>query len=197
MDRIWRHIIAFKFCCSDDDHDSTKEERNAFLLVSETDNNYGFTHVMDPNDQHVSESDKVTSIYNTDELSKGSLRNRSDQNDEAFEHHRLPDTSTWTHRPIFIQPTGDTKCPGHDVKKSLPIGVPIDFESDLFKGKILFRFRDGPSDDHNRCDAYFQGTNYNIKRQVIFQGKFKSAIKWSEGLYDHVKENIDSLCNLF
>jgi len=195
MDRIWRHIIAFKFCCSDDEHVSTKEERNAFILVSETDN-YGFTHVMDQNDQRVSESDKVINIHNANELPKGSLQNGSDQNDETFEH-RLPDTSTWTHRPIFIQPTGDTKCPGHDGKKSLPIGVPIDFESDLFKGKILFRFRDGPSDDQNRCDAYFQGTNYNIKRQVIFQGKFKSAIKWSEGLYDHVKENIATLYNLF
>lgn len=196
MDRIWRHIIAFKFCCSDDEHFSISEERNAFLLVSETDND-GFTHDMDQSDQLVSESNKVINIHNNaNELREGSLRNGSDQNDEILEHY-LPDTSTWTHRPIFIQPTGDTKCPGHDGKKSLPIGVPIDFESDLFKGKILFRFRDGPSDDQNRCNAYFQGTNYNIKRQVIFQGTFKSAIKWSEGLYDHVKENSASLCNLF
>jgi hypothetical protein len=199
MDRVWYKITAFRFCCPEDEHTSLgKDRRNALILVSKK--NDGFIDSNDRGCENNVDADNVTSLDDADDelLSRDASQNESDENVATLEHF-LPDTSTWTHRPIFIQPIGDTKCPGHDSKKSLPIGIPIDFESDLFVGKILFRFRDGPSDDKNRCDDYFQGANYNIKRQVIFQGKFKTSIKWSEGMFisSHGKGNMYILCATF
>jgi hypothetical protein len=178
MNRLWFQITSFRLCCiGNEQFLRGDDDRNAFLPITEKDD--GFSDLSYGDDV---ETDEITELDNVYKLPGDNARHESNQNDGALEHC-LPDTSKWTHRPIFIQPIGDTKCPDHDIEKSLPVGVPIEFESDLFKGKILFRFRDGPSDNQHRCDDYFQGANYNIKRQVIFQGKFKSSIKWSEGMF--------------
>ncbi len=93
----------------------------------------------------------------------------------------LPDVSQWKHRPLFIQPAGNTKCPGQDVHEPVPIGAPFHFESDLFKGQILFRFKDGKSDDPHSSHAFFNhGTQNKLHRQVVIQGQFKRPLKMSQ-----------------
>ena len=93
----------------------------------------------------------------------------------------LPDVIHWKHRPVFIQPAGDTRCPGQNMAGPMPIGVPFKFESNLFKGQILFRLKDGKSDDPDSSHAYFNhGTQNKIHRQVVIQGQFKRPLKMSE-----------------
>lgn len=97
---------------------------------------------------------------------------------EAFRN--LPEPSTWKYRSIFIQPAGETRCPGLKSNQSVPIGVPVEFESDLFKGKILFRFRSGETEDEQSHNAYFNSSQYKVQRQIVLQGQFKERLKMSE-----------------
>jgi len=63
-------------------------------------------------------------------------------------------------------------------KASCPIGIPFEFESDLFKGKALFRFRDLETSEDPISDAkYFQSRKR--KSQIVIQGRFKKAISVS------------------
>ncbi len=89
-------------------------------------------------------------------------------------------TSSWKYGSLFIQPSNGTKCPGIDATESVPIGVPVDFESDLFKGKILFRFRNGKTDDENSHSTYFSSSQFKVQRQVMIQGQFKRKFNMSE-----------------
>mmetsp|Transcript_23884 Transcript_23884/g.29385 ORF Transcript_23884/g.29385 Transcript_23884/m.29385 type:complete len:363 (+) Transcript_23884:80-1168(+) len=83
----------------------------------------------------------------------------------------------WPSRPIYIQAVEDTNCIGilHN-DDPLPIGTPIDFETSIFKGKILIRIRD--TNKTGRDDEYF--VNRKRKRQYVIQGQFKEAMKMSE-----------------
>lgn len=96
--------------------------------------------------------------------------------DEATRN--LPPVETWKYRPLFIQAAADTKCPGHDPNQSLPIGVPFDFESKLFKGKILFRTQTGTTDDPDSTKEYFDAHKFQF--QIVIQGRFKMKTKMSE-----------------
>mmetsp|Transcript_12390 Transcript_12390/g.19058 ORF Transcript_12390/g.19058 Transcript_12390/m.19058 type:complete len:484 (+) Transcript_12390:33-1484(+) len=97
---------------------------------------------------------------------------------EAFRN--LPEPSTWKYSTIFIQPAGETRCPGLKPNQSVPIGVPVEFESDLFKGRILFRFRSGKTEDEQSHNAYFNSSQYKVQRQIVIQGQFKERLKMSE-----------------
>ena len=100
--------------------------------------------------------------------------------DEATQN--LPPVETWKYRPVFIQPAGDTKCPGQDPNASLPIGTPFEFESSLFKGKVLFRLRNGINDNSDSAKAYFDASKYKLQRQLVIQGQFKYRTKMSDVL---------------
>jgi len=97
---------------------------------------------------------------------------------EAFRN--LPKPSTWKYRTIFIQPAGETRCPGLEPNQSVPLGVPVEFESNLFKGKIIFRFKGGETEDEQSHQAYFNSSQYKVQRQIMIQGQFKQRCKMSE-----------------
>lgn len=97
------------------------------------------------------------------------------------EGNELPEPTTWPKRPVFVSVNTPAvgksfEIPGLDVNASMPLGVPFDFESDLFKGRCLFRIKDVESDDKNspNYDGYFD----DRKRlwQVVVQGKFKEEM---------------------
>lgn len=60
----------------------------------------------------------------------------------------------------------------------IPLGVPFNIESALFKGKVLLRFRNAKSDDPNAHSEYFQGGKRLM--QTVIQGRFKRPIKMSD-----------------
>jgi len=100
----------------------------------------------------------------------------------------LPDVSSWKYQPVFIQPVGDTHCPRLNEKESMPIGVPFDSETNLFKGKILFRVRCGNCDDDEKRDAYMKASKLKIQRQIVIQGMFKKAIKMDDVWFGDIYE---------
>lgn len=107
--------------------------------------------------------------------------------DEATEN--LPPTNTWKYHPVFLQAVGDTKCPEYDnANVSLPIGIPFQFESNLFKGQILVRLRTGKSEEPTSRKAYFDASKIKLHRQIVIQGQFKQAIKmsnvWTGDIYE-------------
>lgn len=74
----------------------------------------------------------------------------SSEEETDHDHHQLPSLDEWPNRPIYIQAAEDTECFSSDCDcyvdglSSIPIGVPVHFESSLFKGKILIRVRNIP-----------------------------------------------------
>lgn len=121
----------------------------------------------------------------------------------------LPPVTTWNHRPIYIKAdastgtriistlsittTNNNSTTNMD---ELPVGIPIAFESDLFVGHVLFRFRsvamavkddddldpkdDDPSESkQDQHDAkYFEGRQRLW--QYVVQGRFKRPIQASK-----------------
>lgn len=129
------------------------------------------------NDMVFDNNDDTTS----DISQKENKDKRNDINLDLDEATRnLPDPQTWKYRPVFIQPAGDTKCPGCNPNESLPLGIPFEFESNLFKGRVLFRLRNGKSDDPVSSKAYFDSTKLKLMRQLVIQGQFKRKTKMSE-----------------
>lgn len=90
----------------------------------------------------------------------------------------LPATSTWPHRPVWLQAGDDTRVLGHSGRNALPLGVPVEFETDLFKGKMLLRLRHAKSDDPGQHKAYFDGRKRLM--QTVVQGKFKKPVSMSD-----------------
>jgi Protein of unknown function (DUF1769) len=88
--------------------------------------------------------------------------------------HLLPRASQWPHRPIFLQAGSDTEILHQSPHQPLPLGVPFEFETPLFKGKLLVRFRSVKSDDKASHDAYFSGNNRVM--QAVVQGRFKKPV---------------------
>lgn len=107
-------------------------------------------------------------------------KNDGMSNDLEDALNNLPKPSTWKYHTIFIQPAGETRCPGLEPDQSVPLGVPVEFESNLFKGKILFRFRGGETEDERSHEAYFNSSQYKVQRQIMIQGQFKQRCKMSE-----------------
>lgn len=93
----------------------------------------------------------------------------------------LPPTSEWPHYPLFIKPDPEA-CGGNlDVKgvrphESCPIGIPFEFESDYFKGKILFRVRNLETSSGADGDTRYFGSCKKRLNQIIVQGRFKQEI---------------------
>ena len=97
-----------------------------------------------------------------DECETGSTTDEKSHDQSTSEEEdddcKPPPLEEWPNRPIYIQPAEDTECftctsslDGYEYElSSVPIGVPVQFESSLFKGKILIRVRNVPicSDNH-------------------------------------------------
>lgn len=78
----------------------------------------------------------------------------------------------WKHRPAYICAHPTTKTPEYEPGVSLPLGVPINFESDLFQGKAFLRLKPIPSDQGH--DSYFESKKRFY--QFIIQGQFKEEL---------------------
>ena len=90
----------------------------------------------------------------------------------------LPSPETWPYRPIFIQPAKDTTIFNQQyLQTSIPIGIPIDFETSLFKGRFLIRIKNDFNIDE-ASKSYFD--NRKRMRQYVVQGQFKEEIKMSD-----------------
>jgi Protein of unknown function (DUF1769) len=90
-----------------------------------------------------------------------------------------PTSLEWPHGPIMVQAGTDTQVLGLKPGQPLPLGVPFEFESPIFKGKMLLRFRHAPSDDPASHKAYFEGRKRLM--QTVVQGQFtKRGIKMSD-----------------
>lgn len=108
--------------------------------------------------------------------------------------NNLPDVNTWPNRPVYVQAgegTGTAQCAslrdkGQDSDDALPIGTPIEFETDLFKGKILFRVKGVKTSTAvaEELDKYFEGRR-RVK-QVVVQGRFKESFPISDVHYGDV-----------
>jgi len=97
---------------------------------------------------------------------------------------QLPPVSTWKHAPMFFHADPNVvtlpdqiKCTGQEC----PIGIPFEFETDLFKGLAMIRVRDlESSGDPSSDKKYFQGRKR--KNQILVQGKFKQEIKCTDAI---------------
>lgn len=95
--------------------------------------------------------------------------------------------SEWRHFPVFVRGGKNTEIinSDHDIDEleGLPLGVPIEFESSVFAGKMLIRLKPVPSDDDH--EAYFHGRKRYY--QCLFQGKFKEkGLKFSDVFFGDV-----------
>jgi len=88
------------------------------------------------------------------------------------------DPSTWKHKPVYLMAGSTMSTPGIKEHEALPIGIPFEVETSLFKGKVLLRFRNTTSDDPMAHDVYFNGRKRLM--QSVLQGTFKKPMKMSE-----------------
>ena len=85
----------------------------------------------------------------------------------------------WPHNTVYVQPGSDMKVSGLPTQQHpIPLGVPIEIETPLFKGKALVRFRNAKSDDPKSHELYFEGRKRLM--QTVVQGRFKRTLKMSE-----------------
>lgn len=100
----------------------------------------------------------------------------SSSNDEDV---KLPPIESWPHRPIFLSADPNVNVYGLGPKSPCPIGVPFEFETSLFKGRALIRFRGlENSDDPTSDENYFSGRSRLA--QFIIQGRFKKQMPVSD-----------------
>jgi hypothetical protein len=99
----------------------------------------------------------------------------------------------WPHRPVYLQADANTtRVLNRPAKEqALPLGVPLEIDTPLFQGRILFRFRNAKSDDPASHEAYF-GNDRNEKpggqqqqrhkrlMQTVVQGRFKKEINMAD-----------------
>ena len=99
-----------------------------------------------------------------------------------FTDQALPSTEAenWPHRPVCVRAGSDTKVIGKgiDGDAPVPLGVPFEIESPLFKGKVLLRFRSADSNDPKSHAEYFEGRKRLM--QTVVQGRFKRPVRMSD-----------------
>lgn len=86
--------------------------------------------------------------------------------------------TNWPHDPVFVRPGSDTEVLGLGKNQPVPLGVPFEIDSPLFKGKLLLRFRNAKSDDPGSHSKYFDGRKRVM--QTVLQGRFKRPTKMSD-----------------
>jgi len=100
----------------------------------------------------------------------------------------VPPPSKWPHYPVLVTANNTKQYPERinvfDSKNGLvPIGVPFEFESELFRGTALFRFKGVPSDDEVGSIDYFAGRERRF--QAIIQGRFKEELSCADVITGH------------
>jgi len=135
----------------------------------------------------VSKSIKTMAGVSGKEIRRSSSSHGKEKERPVFmrEEYTLPDVKTWPHRPLLIC-ANSRACPDLVTDHSLgpvPLGVPFEFESDLFKGKCLIRLRGSQSDNTTGDAEYFMGRKRIF--QSIVQGQFKEEISVSDVLSGH------------
>jgi Protein of unknown function (DUF1769) len=90
----------------------------------------------------------------------------------------IPSVKHWPHRPIYLKAGDETTVFGIPDDEALPLGVPIEFETELFKGKLLVRLRNVKTDDPASHDAYFRGRSRVM--QTVVQGRFKKPVNMAD-----------------
>lgn len=100
------------------------------------------------------------------------------ENKKSASRTILPPVESWPHRPVLVKASDDTKILGRSEHEALPIGVPFEFETPLFKGRILLRLRHATSDEMTSHEAYFSGRKRLM--QTVVQGRFKKAMGMDE-----------------
>ena len=80
----------------------------------------------------------------------------------------------WRHGSVMVEAGENTKVYGIPKGQPLPLGIPFEFESNLFKGRMLLRFRNVKSDDTSSHEKYFEGRKRLM--QTVVQGRFKKGI---------------------
>lgn len=97
-------------------------------------------------------------------------------------------SSDWPHCPAYFCAHPQVRTKSHEPGEALPFGVPIEFESDLFEGRMFCRLQaiDSHPDDKNHA-AYFDGAKRFY--QVILQGQFKEELCMSDLFFgDHYEK---------
>lgn len=104
------------------------------------------------------------------------------------EKYTVPPPSKWPHYPVLVTANNTKQHPGRilvfDSKNGLvPLGVPFEFESELFRGTALFRFKGVPSDDEAGSMDYFAGRERRF--QAVIQGRFKEVLSCADVITGH------------
>lgn len=90
----------------------------------------------------------------------------------------LPPLEDWPHRPVFVKASNETKILGVNDNEALPLGIPFEFETSLFKGRMLLRLRNVTSDDTKSHGGYFSDKKRLM--QTVVQGRFKKPLRMDE-----------------
>lgn len=121
-----------------------------------------------------------------------------DEVSDPFEHPLVPPTlpiGQWPHQSILLQVGANTHvlhptttssvsssassvATAEQQQESLPIGIPIEFETALFRGQFLVRLRNNTSDDPKSHDDYFRDRKRIL--QTVVQGQFKKNTAMSD-----------------
>jgi hypothetical protein len=87
-----------------------------------------------------------------------------------------------------LKASGETEVFGVAEDQALPLGVPFEFETPLFKGSMLVRLCNAKTDDPKKHDAYFRGTNRVM--QTVVQGRFKKVVNMADVLWEVSSRNL-------
>jgi Protein of unknown function (DUF1769) len=90
----------------------------------------------------------------------------------------IPSAKDWPHRPVYLKTGAATTVIGIPDDEALPLGVPIEFATELFEGKLLVRLRNVKTDDPASHDAYFEDRRRVM--QTVVQGRFKKPVNMAD-----------------
>lgn len=100
-----------------------------------------------------------------------------DDKSDTIKEQMIQDVSNWPNKPLYIHADfPHVKTKNYGPFESLPLGVPIDFESDLFKGRILIRVRGASASTQPRNLLEDHG-HHPLQWMYIVQGHFKKRMK--------------------
>lgn len=115
------------------------------------------------------------------------------------EINQLPNIEDWENRPLyFTTGKGTSSSTKRQDDGSLPLQAPVEFDGELFKGKIFIRVRNLPSLNTTKENNTYFETKRRTK-QVVIQGQFKERISCDNVWFGDIYEkplNISSVANL-
>lgn len=87
----------------------------------------------------------------------------------------------WPHRPAYFCAHSSVSTTDYAPGEPLPLGAPVEFETDLFEGRVFCRLKpisNGPDYDQSSHESYF--ADKKRRYQFIFQGQFKKEHSLSD-----------------